>query len=63
MRHVLTTSDLSFWRAVNAKLIMEHGEAPAIAGEIKPYLVDRSTPKEAAAEIMRSRVDSLEAVL
>lgn len=60
MKHVCSTADISFWRAVNAKLIMNHGEEPALAGEVRNYFGTIYTPDEAARRIAGNRLLAFE---
>ena len=61
--HVCTTADLSFWRAVNTFLIVDHGEVPATAGEVRDFFRTGYTPGLAAELIARERRLAIEAVL
>lgn len=61
--HICSTADISFWRAVNAFLVSEHGEAPAVAGEVRDFFRTGYTPGLAAELIARERRLAIEAVL
>lgn len=61
--HVLTTADLSFWRAVNAFLVVDHGESPALAGEVRDFFSTGYQPKTVAEKIAQERRLALESVL